>query len=99
MKLTDINNNDAVQLDEITMAYKRSGGKIVKAFRCTSGRRKGKLVSNITDCFKRKNIKLSRKAKISARKTKAIRTRKSKITKKKAASKAVQRLNKRLKRK
>lgn len=82
------------QVDEAKRVFRQKGGKIVKAFRCTAGKRKGKAVANPADCFKKKDLVKARKARISSKKTKFKRARKTKITLRKAAHKKVVQLNK-----
>ena len=90
-----------MQLRELTSSldekriWARSGKKVVRKFRCTSGRRKGRVVAKIGQCFAapdmKKRFTLKRtKAKLGNRM--ARKARKTKRTN--AASKAVQRLNK-----
>ena len=49
------------------MAWARSGNKIVKKYRCVSGRRKGRIVSNPSQC----NAPVDIKKRITLKKTKA----------------------------
>lgn len=60
--------------------FVRKANAIKRAIRCGSGKRKGKAVTNLRSCFKRKNIKLSRKARQIAIKTKLRRKIKTKIS-------------------
>lgn len=69
------------ELDEAKLVYARSGRSVVRKYRCSSGRLKGKTVANPTSCFKPVDIKkrftLARtKAKMGSRMA-----RKSKMTK------------------
>ena len=43
--------------NEATMAWARSGSKVVRKYRCTSGRLKGKIVSKPGSCYKAPDIK------------------------------------------
>ena len=90
-----------MQLRELTTSldekrvWARSGKKVVRKFRCTSGRRKGRIVAKIGQCFAapdmKKRFQLKRtKAKLGSRMARKARRTKRTI----AASKAVQRLNK-----
>jgi hypothetical protein len=60
-------------VEEITLPldekqiWARSGKKVVRKYRCTSGQRKGRIVSKIGQCFAAPNIK----AKIRMKKTRA----------------------------
>jgi len=82
-------------LSEGKKVFARSGTKIVRKIRCTSGKRKGRLVNKAADCFKKKNLNHARKARVNAKKTKNVRARKSRLTRRKATSKQVARLNNR----
>jgi len=69
------------ELDEAKLVYARKGKAVVRKYRCSSGRLKGKTVANPTSCFKPVDIKkrftLARtKAKMGSRMA-----RKSKMTK------------------
>ena len=46
-------------LSELTegMAWAKRGGKVVRKFRCTSGRRKSRIVSSPAQCFAAPDIK------------------------------------------
>lgn len=54
-----------MRLDEVTddlitearMVWKRSGNKVKRAVRCTSGRRKGRVVSTASQCSAPINVK------------------------------------------
>jgi len=81
-------------LDE-KRVWARSGKKVVRKFRCTSGRRKGRVVAKIGQCFAAPDMK----KRFTLKKTKARLgsrlARKARKTKRvSSASKAVQRLNK-----
>ncbi len=82
-------------IEEGKLAYQIRGNKLVKAIRCTAGRRKGRVVSNASDCFKKKNIKLMRSARINSKKNKAKKARMRKITARKGIHKTKKRLNRR----
>lgn len=45
---------------EATQVYNRSGGKVVRKYRCTSGIRKGRTMSSPAACNKPINIKKSK---------------------------------------
>ena len=68
-------------VESARMAWARSGNKIVRKYRCTSGQRKGRIVSNPAQCSKAIDIK----KRMQLRKTKAKMggrmTRKAKKTK------------------
>lgn len=74
----------------------RKGTKLVRKYRCVSGKRKGRIVSNMGQCFAAPNMK----ARITMKKTRARMgsrlARKARRTKRyNPASRALQRLNKR----
>lgn len=98
---TDENDNilheGSILTESAIQAFKRTGNVIKRQYRCTSGRKLGKVVANPNDCNKRKNPKLVKAGRISARKSKAIRVSKTKISKNKSISKMVTNLNKKLK--
>jgi len=74
--------------------WARSGKKVVRKYRCASGRRRGKVVAKPQQCYAPLNLKAS----ITLKKTKSRKgsqmARKAKRTKRtNASSRAVQRLN------
>lgn len=84
-----------VLVPETKMAWARSGNKLVRKYRCSSGRRKGRIVAKPSQCFAPPDIKKRFRLKmIKARMGTRI-ARKSKRTKKtNPASIMKQRLNK-----
>lgn len=48
---------ETCELEEGKMVFARSGNKVVRKFRCSSGRLKGKTVSNPSACFKPVDVK------------------------------------------
>ena len=95
MKVIDILGEEEVT-EAASRQYKKVGGKAKKKFRCGSGRKKGKIVSKPSDCFKRKDPKKVRRGKKIMRIKKRIIARKSRISKRKSISKLISRMNKRL---
>jgi len=79
---------------EAKLVYARSGKKVVRKYRCSSGRLKGKTVANPTACFKPVDVKkLITLAKTKAKMGKRL-ARKSKMTKRmNPASKRLKMLN------
>lgn len=77
--------------------FKRKGKEIKRMYRCTTGPKKGKPVSDPKLCATRKDPKKVRHGRKVARTKKGIRVRKSKIAKRTAMSKMVSRMNQRLK--
>ena len=76
--------------------FKKVGTTIKRQYRCTSGPKKGKIVSSPQACGQRKDPKKIRHGKKVARLKKGVRVRKTTISKKKSISKMVTRMNKRL---
>jgi len=81
-------------LDE-KQIWARSGNKVVRKYRCVGGRRHGRIVSKMAQCYAPVNVK----ARITLKKTKARLgqkiARKSKMTKRRnPASRRVQAMNK-----
>ena len=87
--------NTMEELEEAKLVYARKGKQIVRKYRCSSGRLKGKTVSNPTACFKPADIKKRfTLAKTKARMGNRL-ARKAKMTKKmNPASKRLKTLNK-----
>ena len=82
-------------LQEAKRIFARKSGKIVRAFRCTTGKKMGRMVQKPSDCFKKKNLKIARAARRNARKVKFVRARKMVRTKRKSLSKRIAQLNRR----
>lgn len=76
------------------LVYAKSNGKLVKKWRCTSGKRKGRLVAEPGGCFKPIDLKKKARMKRLRRKKDASMTRKAQIAKRiDPVSKQVRRLN------
>ncbi len=74
--------------------YARRSGKLKKVYRCPSGFRKGRAVSDPGVCFApRKRASTRMKLSISARKKSKIRAMKTRITNRKATHFRLKRLN------
>ena len=89
--LTDTGINEAAQRQ-----FKRVGQQIVKKYRCLSGPKAGKLVSDPGKCASRKDPKKVRQGRKVMRSKKGTIARKSQISKRKSISKMVTKMNKRL---
>lgn len=77
-------------------AYRRSGKKIKRGFRVTSGFRKGRVVASLKTAFKpRAKASTRMKLSIAGRRKKFVRILKSKRTRKKSLSKRLSRMNSR----
>ena len=94
MKIDEIIVETTEEICETRMAWARKGNKIVRKYRCTSGARKGRVVSNPTQCSKpidmkkRMNMKRMKAANKTKIKRKSARTRRTN-----PASKMLKRLN------
>jgi hypothetical protein len=77
--------------------FKLKNKKIKRMYRCTSGPKKGRPVSDPKQCMQRKDPAKVRQGKKNMRRGKAVRKRKAKITRKSAISRNARRLNKSLK--
>jgi len=51
-----VQNDDEDEVEE-GVAWKKRGSKMIRQFRCTSGRRKGRVVANPSQCFKPIDLK------------------------------------------
>lgn len=91
-----VGENGEVLEEGARRAYKRVGREIRKMYRCTSGAKKGKMVSDPKICVTRKDPKKKRLGKKVMREKKGVIQRKSKQRKKQAISKLVRRMNARL---
>lgn len=79
------------------LVYAKSNGKLVKKWRCTSGKRKGRLVAEPGNCYKPIDIKKKVRMKRLRRQKDAAMTRKAQIAKRiDPVSKQIRRLNKTL---
>jgi hypothetical protein len=103
--LEQMHHNDVIeqintQLEESSMAWSRKGTELVKKYVCSSGPRKGRKVSNMSQCA----APIDLKARLSMKRTKAAKgakmARKAKKTKKiNPASRRAAALNRMTKRK
>ena len=81
-------------LDE-KQVWARSGKKVVRKYRCSGGQRKGRVVSNMAQCFAAPNIKKRATLKKTKARLGAKMARKARKTKRlNPASRRVQSLNK-----
>jgi len=82
------------------VAWARTGKKVVRKYRCSSGQRKGRVVSSITQCYAAPNPKKRAQLKRTKARLGKRQARKAKRTKRiNPASRRVQALNKALRRK
>ena len=91
-----VDESDNIIEEAAKKAYARRGGKVVRKYRCTSGPKKGKIVSDPKTCMTRKDPKKKRLGKKVAREKKGVRIRKTKIAKRQVTSKLITKMNKRL---
>lgn len=81
----------------IKRAFRRSGKKIKRGFRVTSGFRKGRVVANVKNAFKpRAKARTRMKLKVASRKKKIVRLLKARRTRMKPLSKRLVSMNKRV---
>jgi hypothetical protein len=86
---------DTTNVIEAQLVWARKGNKVSRKYRCTVGNRKGRLVSNPSQCGKPIDIKKRLTLKKTKARMGARMAKKAQRTKKfNPASKAVQRLNK-----
>jgi hypothetical protein len=86
--------DDIVKTEGVERAYYKSGDKIKKGFRITSGYRKSRVVADIATAHKPKaKASTRRKLSIAGHKKKFIRLLKSRRTRKKSISKRLHKLN------
>ncbi len=83
-----------IPLDEAKMAWAKSGNKVVRKFRCAGGKRHGRIVANIAQCFAKPDIKKRNKMRLTKARLGAKMTRKARKTKRvNSASRRVATLN------
>lgn len=84
-------------LDEAAIRqFKKQNGKLTKKYRCTSGPKAGKIVSDPCKCGQRKDPKKVRQGRKTMRSKKGIIQRKGTVSKRKYISRLVSRMNKKL---
>jgi len=82
-------------LDESKMAWAKRGNKVVRKFRCTGGKRHGRIVANISQCFAKPDMKKRIKLKMTKARLGSKMARKARKTKRvNPASRRVAALNK-----
>ena len=84
------------ELFDITekMAWAKRGNKVVRKFRCTTGPRKGRIVSDLGQCFAAPDVKKRARLKLTKARLGAKMARKAKKTKRvNPASKRVKAMN------
>lgn len=91
-----VDENDDVLSEAAVRQWKKSGQKMVKKYRCLSGPKKNRLVTNPGDCAQRKNPAKVRHGRKVMRTKKGVINRKSQISKRKSISQILQKLNARL---
>lgn len=92
MKTLDVITEDCALLEK--QIWGRRGTRIVRKFRCTSGRRKNRIVATPAQCFASPNIKARIRMKRTRARLGARMMRKSIMTKRRnPASRAIRRLN------
>ncbi len=91
-----VDEHDEILSEAVIRQWKRQGDKLVRKYRCLSGMKKNKLASTPGGCATRKDPAKVRRGRKLMRTKKGIINRKSKISKRKAISRIVTRLNARL---
>jgi hypothetical protein len=92
MKTLDILTEDSVLLEK--QIWGRRGAKLVRKYRCTSGRRKNRIVATPAQCFAAPNIKARIRMKQLRKRLGAKMMRKAQRTKRvNPASRVLRRLN------
>lgn len=95
MLILELFSDESSELTETKMAWGRRGDKVVRKYRCTIGRLKGKTVSSPGACFAAPDIKKRIKLKMTKARLGTRMARKRKRTMRiNPASKRVQALNK-----
>ena len=90
-------DEDGNVLTEAAMRqFKRVGTAVKRQFRCTAGPKKGKIVASPQSCATRKDPRKVRHGRKVSRMRMGVRVRKTKMTKKKAISRMVTKMNRRL---
>lgn len=81
-----------------TQIFGKSGGKVVRKYRCTSGSRKGRVVAKASTCTAPRNVKSSNKMKaLRKRKGKSLTIKATQVKRTNAASRSTARRNKTMK--
>lgn len=91
-----VDNEGNILNEAAVRMFKRIGKEIHRRYRCTTGPKKGKPVSDPKLCATRKDPKKKRHGRKVARTRKGVRIRKSAITKRTAMSRMVRRMNQRI---
>jgi hypothetical protein len=91
MLLREFFKTDKIEEKQV---WARSGKKVVRKYRCTSGKRKGRVVAKMQQCFAAPNLKKSKTLKVTKARLGPRLARKAKRTKRiNPASKRIQQLN------
>jgi hypothetical protein len=91
-----VDDDDNILSEAAIRQFKRCGSILKRKYRCLAGPKKGKLVSKPGGCGTRKDPKSVRKGKKVMRSKKGVIQMKSKMSKRKAMSRMVTKLNKQL---
>jgi hypothetical protein len=95
--LDELESDDKIE-EGIKRAFKRSGKKIKRGYRVTSGFRRGRIVMSPKGAYKpRKSAATRMKMKVASRRKRVVRVLKGKRTRRKSVSKRLVRMNKRIK--
>lgn len=91
-----LEDNDEMIVEAVQRQFRRYGDKFKRQYRCTTGQKAGRIVTQPAKCGIRKDPKRVRLGKRAARVKKGQRVRKTLFTKRKTQSKRLSRLNKTL---
>lgn len=95
MLILELFSDENTEITETKMAWGRRGNQIVRKYRCTIGRLKGKTVSSPGACFAAPDVKKRAKLKVTKARLGKRMARKTKRTKRiNPVSKRIQALNK-----
>jgi hypothetical protein len=95
MQLRELFQKEEQPIEE-KQVWARSGQKTVRKYRCTSGKRKGRVVSKMSQCFAAPNVKASQRLKRTKAKLGKRMARKAQRTKRiNPASRRLTQLNRR----
>ena len=95
MLILELFSDENSELTETKMAWGRRGNQVVRKYRCTIGRLKGKTVSSPGACFAAPDIRKRARLKVAKAKFGTRMARKAKRTKRvNPVSKRIQKLNK-----
>lgn len=96
LEIVYVDESDHVLTEAAVRQWKRMGKTVVRKYRCISGAKAGKLVSDPSGCATRRDPKKVRHGRKTMRSKKGVIARKSKVSKRTSFSKMVAKMNSRL---